>query len=229
MRIPAKSLAAALVLGPAPTFAQGVTTEGLQRALQQRDAVIATLEKRIAALEAASPSSSTPTQAVAQAPSPPQVAYSTDSRATDEELQALNRGLVQQGLLLLTKGALEISPSLSYSHSQVQGLVLVDTPEGISIVSDQRRRQDGLEGAVGVRYGLPRRSQFQVRVPYSWRRDESAIGDGTRVINDDTHIGDIELELSHQFIREDHAWPGVIAAIAWRIPTGRDAFAAPAA
>jgi len=144
-------------------------------------------------------------------------------------LQALSRGLVQQGLLVLPKGQFEVAPSLSYSHSQKQGLVLVDTPEGISTVASQRQRQDALEGALTVRYGLPWRSQIQLRVPYSWRRDESALGDGTVVKYHDTHIGDIEVELAHQLVREGHGFPGITAAVSWRIPTGRDVFHAASA
>ena len=224
-------LVAASVAVPVSVHAQAVTIEQMQQALRERDATIAALEKRIAALEATSAAPASPaSSAVAPSPAAYAQASGLQGRAGDEEeLQALTRGLVQQGLLLLPSGALELVPSLGYSHSQVQGLVLVDTPEGISIVSDQRRREDSLEAALSVRYGLPWRSQIQVRVPYSWKRDEAAIGDGTRVVNDDTHIGDIEVELAHQLITESHGLPGMIAAVSWRIPTGRDAFAAPAA
>ena len=38
---------------------------------------------------------------------------------------------------------LEVVPALAFSHSQQQGLVLVDTPEGISTVASQRRRAAG--------------------------------------------------------------------------------------
>jgi hypothetical protein len=138
--------------------------------------------------------------------------------------QALSRGLVERGLLLLPKGSLELSPSIAYSHTQSQGLVLVDTPEGISTVSDQRLRNDGLEWALTGRVGLPWRSQLQIRVPYDWKRNASALGDGTEVVNSATHLGDVELELSHQFLVEKGGLPDLIGAVSWRFPTGSDPF-----
>jgi hypothetical protein len=204
-----------------------VTVERLQEALRQRDETIAALEKRVAALEATSSTATLP--AIQSSPAAAAGLGVAPANGGDEELQALSRGLVQQGLLVLPKGTFEVSPSLAYSHSQEQGLVLVDTPEGISVVSDQRRRQDALEAAITARYGLPWNSQIQLRVPYAWRRDESALGDGTQVKNSDTHIGDVEIELAHQLVTERHGMPGITAAVAWRIPTGSDAFNAPRA
>jgi outer membrane putative beta-barrel porin/alpha-amylase len=228
MRTLALGVLGATLIGSAPVYAQAVTVEQLQAALRERDETISALEKRIAALEAASRSGATAAVAPAAA-APAQFAPSQAADRGEEELQALSRGLVQQGLLVLPKGQFEVAPGLSYSHSQKQGLVLVDTPEGISIVSSQRQQQDALEGAMTVRYGLPWRSQIQLRVPYSWRHEESALGDGTVVRNHDTHIGDIEVELAHQLVREGHGLPGITAAVAWRIPTGRDVFHAASA
>ena len=211
-----------------PAQARPVTVEELQQALGERDKVIAMLRQRVEALEAAS--AAKPAALAEAAASPAAAARPEQSSATtedDSQLQALSRGLVQQGLLLLPRGGLEVSPSVAYSHSQQQGLVLVDSPEGISIVSDQRRRFDAVEAAMTVRYGLPWRSQIQLRVPYSWRRDVAALGDGSHVSHSDTHVGDVELELAHQLIREDHGLPGVIAAVSWKFPTGRDPFDAP--
>ena len=227
------SLATAAI-DAAPARAQSVTVADLQAALRQRDDTIAALERRIAALEAASsPATAVTTAAAATAPPPNFAAPASPAGGTatgdDEQLQALSRGLVQQGLLVLPKGSFEVAPSLAYSHSQDQGLVLVDTPEGISVVSDQRHRQDALEGALTARYGLPWNSQIQLHVPFSWRRDEAALGDGTEIDNSDTHIGDIEVELAHQLVTERHGMPGITAAVAWRIPTGNDAFRAPTA
>lgn len=228
MRTLVLSILGATLIGAAPVHAQAVSVEQLQSALRERDATISALEKRIAALEAASRSGATAPTGL-EAAAPPQLNPSPGADRGDEELQALSRGLVQQGLLVLPKGQFEVAPSLSYSHSQKQGLVLVDTPEGISIVSSQRQRQDAFDGALTLRYGLPWRSQIQLRVPYSWRHAESALGDGTVVKNHDTHIGDIEVELAHQLVREGHGWPGLTAAVSWRIPTGRDVFHAASA
>jgi hypothetical protein len=144
-------------------------------------------------------------------------------------LQALSRGLVERGLLLLAPWSVEASPSLTYTHSQIQGLALVDTPQGISTVDSQRQRDDGAEAAVSVRVGLPWRSQVLISVPFDWKREASALGDGTEVSHSDTHLGDIQLELSHQFLVENGWRPDIIAAVSWRAPTGRDPYKAPIA
>lgn len=214
----------------APTLAQPLTREALETALAQRDQVIAGLEKRIAALEAAREApqaAATPaTGAIAAAPAgtaTPDTAGGGDDEAA---LQALSRGLVQRGLLLLSPWSVEVSPSFAYSHSQQQGLTLVDTPEGISTVDGQRRRDDSVDASLSARVGLPWRSQLQVTLPFDWRRDSSALGDGTLVTHSDTHLGDVQLELSHQFLVENGWRPDLIAAVSWRAPTGRDPYKA---
>ncbi|HEX7760811.1 MAG TPA: hypothetical protein VF459_14995 [Caulobacteraceae bacterium] len=223
-----------------PALCQPLTRDELETALKQRDQEIAALEKRIAALEAerggeamaagkgvaaaAVGASDGPVVAAAA----PGVSGGGEAELDDTALQALSRGLVERGALLLPKWGLEVSPSLAYSHSQKQGLVLVDTPEGISTVSDQRLRDDGLQGQLAVRLGLPWRSQLEVRVPFDWKRTASALGDGSEVRHSDSHLGDVELELSHQFLVENGWRPDLIGAVSWRFPTGRDPFSVPA-
>jgi hypothetical protein len=215
-------------------FAQPLSQEELEAALHQRDEKIDALEKRLAALEA---ERSMPSAGAVQAAPPgagptgaPVAQASTEPAAPDETaLQALSRGLVERGALLLPRGSFEVVPSFAFSHSQKQGLVLVDTPEGISIVSDQRQRDDALQGQFAARYGLPWRSQIEVRAPYVWKREASALGDGSEVVHSDSHVGDLTLELSHQFLVEGGAWPDIIGAVSWRFPTGRDPYRAPIA
>jgi hypothetical protein len=228
IRLAVLIMAAGVAVAPAPpASAQPVTTEDLQAALRQRDNVIAALEKRIAALEAQRNAATMPTTmgAMISAPTTPSTATSGGKPDDDEvALQALSRGLVERGVLLLPRGGFEISTGVTYSHTLKQGLVLVDTPEGISTVSDQRQRNDGLELAATARLGLPWRSQLQVRVPFSWKQQASALGDGTQISDDETHLGDVELELSHQFLLENGARPALIGAVSWRFPTGSDPF-----
>ena len=216
----------AAVAMAAPAMAQSVTTEQLLQALRQRDQEIAALEKRIAALEGQQAAKGAK---VAEAAPPVAAATSTAVQGIspgDDEgaLQALSRGLVVRGALLLPKGSFELSPGITYSHSQKQGLVLVDTPQGISTVSDQRLRDDSLEFATAARLGLPWRSQLQVRVPFDWKREASSLGDGTEVSHHATHLGDVDVELSHQFLVEKGSLPALIGAVSWRFPTGQDPF-----
>ena len=239
MKQPLALAIASLALAPATTaLAQPLTREELKAALAQRDQQIAAMEKRIAALEAEHARVAAPTPIQTAANPPPAVAPSaatvanaaeTGTANDDVALQALSRGLVQRGLLLLAPWSFELTPSLSYSHSQTQGLTLVDTAQGVSIVDSQRRRDDDAEAGLSGRLGLPWRSQIQVTVPFDWRRDEAALGDGTDVAHSQTHLGDIQVELSHQFLVEKGWIPDLIGAVAWRAPTGRSLYQVPVA
>jgi hypothetical protein len=226
-------LAAAISLAAAGSaLAQPLTREDLEKALAQRDQEIAALEKRIAVLEserATTTRTADPAIATAPAPSAGTAKVAAAEPATNDstELQALSRGLVQRGLLLLPPWSVEVAPGVSYSHSQVQGLVLVQTPEGISTVSDQRLRDDGIEPLISARVGLPWRSQIQVSVPFDWKRDSSALGDGTEVTHSAAHIGDVQVELSHQFLTESGWRPDLVGGVTWRAPTGLDPYKAP--
>src|SRR6185312_8984947 len=142
----------------------------------------------------------------------------------DEQLRALSRGLVERGLQLLPKWSVEVSPSVAYSFTQTQGLVLVQTPEGIATVDDQRQRDDAIEGAFTARVGLPWSSQLQVSVPVDWRREDSALGDGTTVAHQAAGLGDVQVELSHQFLTESGWRPDLIGAVSARFPTGSDPY-----
>ena len=194
--------AGAALIAAAPAFAQPLTRQELEAALKERDAQIELLEKRVAALEAehgasaaASQTAQNPssaggdatagpvatTSAAASGPQGAAGGVAASAPGDEDQLRALSRGLVERGLQLLPKGSVEVSPSVAYSHSQIQGLVLVQTPEGISTVDDQRQRDDFVEGALTARVGLPWRSQFQMIVPVDWRREDFALGDGTTV------------------------------------------------
>jgi hypothetical protein len=215
-----------------------LTRAELEAALRARDAEIAALEKRVAALEAGAPLAtaggaprSTPAGVVQAAGSPGATAAAHGAGAQtasvggdDEQLRALSRGLVERGLQLLPKGSVEVSPSVAYTFTQTQGLVLVQTPEGISTVDDQRQRDDDIEGAFTARVGLPWKSQLQVSVPVDWRREDSALGDGTTVAHQASGLGDVQVELSHQFLTESGWRPDLIGAVSGRFPTGSDPY-----
>jgi hypothetical protein len=211
-------LTMALVAGLAasPAIAQELSREDLLQALKQRDAAIAALEKRVAALET--------TASTAPAPSP--VAAVAQAAAGDEDagLQAISRGLIERGALLLPTGSVELISTLSYSNTIKQGLALVDTPEGISTVTDERARDDGVQAILGARLGLPWRSQLDIKVPYGWMGESQALGDGTRKSRSSTGVGDVELDLSHQFLTEGRHRPDLIGALTFRFPTGGDPF-----
>lgn len=222
-RSAAVAIAVAAIAAAGPVFGQSLSREDLLAALKQRDQAIAALEKRIEALEAERPA---PTAApiALLAPRGPDPAPGGAGAAADDDaaLQAISRGLIERGALVLPPWSGEITPSLAYSHSIKEGLVLVDTPEGISTVTDQRLRDDSVQATLALRVGLPWRSQLEVRVPYGWRGEASSLGDGSHKTLSAAGVGDAEIELSRQFLREGRWAPDLIGAIGWRFPTGAD-------
>jgi len=216
-------LAAIACVAAGPAFGQSLSREDLLQALKQRDEAIAALEKRIAALEVEHPAPAASPIALL-APHSQEAAQGGSAAGVDDDaaLQAISRGLVERGAVVLPPWSAEITPSLAYNHSIKQGLVLVDTPEGISTVTDQRLRDDGLQAMVGLRLGLPWRSQIEVRVPYGWRGEASSLGDGSHKTLSAFGVGDAEIELSHQFLSEGRWRPDLVGALTWRFPTGAD-------
>ena len=221
-------LALAAAAAASSAQAQPLSREELIEALRARDQVIADLQKRVTTLErerAAPPAGSAAAPAVQTLPEPARSAAPTASPDDDDAaLQALSRTLVQRGGLLLPRWRVEFIPTLAYTDREVQGLALAPSPEGIPVVNDQRLRDDQLRAVAALRLGLPWSSQIEVRMPYTWLRQSRALGDGSHSENEGSGIGDVELELSHQFLRESERWPDLVGAVAWRFPTGRDPF-----
>ena len=220
------ALAGLLAAGPACAQAQSQAQshDDLVEALRLRDQAIASLERRVAALEAERHAPPPPIAQLDPAANP--AAQPTAASQTEDEaaLEALSRGLVQRGALVMPKWGLEAVPALAYSHSTTQGLTLVDTPSGVSTVDSQRLSDDSLRGDLGLRLGLPWRSQIQLQLPYDWARESSALGDGSHRTTTASDLGDVEVELSHQFLVERGWRPDLVGAASWRFPTGRDPF-----
>jgi hypothetical protein len=82
--------------------------------------------------------------------------------------------------------------------------------------------------ALTVRYGMLNRLQFQVRVPFLYRRDEELLAVGTseqqRRTTDGLGLSDIEATASWQALIGRRALPGVVLRLRGRFPTGRDPF-----
>ena len=79
-----------------------------------------------------SPTSATSSR-IARAPSAPNPASSGEE--DDARLEALSQSLLQRGGLVLSPWKFEVIPSVAYSNRIVQGLALVQTPEGTSTIS----------------------------------------------------------------------------------------------
>jgi hypothetical protein len=149
-------------------------------------------------------------------------AGSEDQREGDPQLDALNRVLVEKGGVLLPSWTLELQPELVYSYKGANGLMIVEQ-NGVRSVRAHEADRDKLETAITARLGLPWSSQAELRVPYL-RVSENA-SDGVRSTGrSEFGLGDVELALAHQFLREDGWVPDLLGELRWSLPTGEDSF-----
>jgi hypothetical protein len=140
----------------------------------------------------------------------------------DPQLDALNRVLVEKGGVLLPAWTFEVQPELLYSYKGSNGLLIVER-DGARSVAAHDADLDRLETAVTARLGLPWRSQAEVRVPYLRVSEDTSDGlDGES--RGQGGLGDVELSLSRQFLREDGRLPDLVGEVRWRVPTGDDPF-----
>ncbi len=142
--------------------------------------------------------------------------------ARDPELDALNRVLVETGGLLLSPWTVELQPEIKYAYKGANGLLILDQG-GQRQVLAHSADLTRLEGALTARIGLPWRSQAEIRVPYLHVSEESSFGNESSR-NDEHGLGDIEIGLSHQLLRENGWVPDLIAELRYRAPTGDDSF-----
>lgn len=185
-----RSISAAVIAGSAlaaPVLAQSQTDELTQsellQALDERDAIIGDLLRRVEALEGAAGQrtaeparTSAPPQAPASAaaetatpaPAPPQASISAAAAVeapdpsepgrvvADEDAaeRALERSLVETGALLLEPGQVEVTPGVTYSYSEADAVVALDDGGPIA-AGRQVLRQETLQAELDLRFGLP--------------------------------------------------------------------------
>jgi hypothetical protein len=242
-------VAGSVVFGAAPAPAQAPTIEQLQRQLEQRDAAISDLLRRVEELErrvpATAPSPRSPARpAAVEAPEPPAApepevraegeerdegqevagaapgAFEVDEEAAD---RALERTLVQAGALLLPFGTLEVEPRFGYTRRQDDAPVIL-TQDGMQFLVEEEVRRDDVEAGVTFRLGLPLDSQLTVDLPYSYERVSTA--DRARFAGlrerTDSAVGldDVTLIFSKTLLREDGPLPNLFGNLIWDTDTG---------
>ncbi len=146
-----------------------------------------------------------------------------DDEAADPTLDALNRVLVEGGGLLLPPWTVELQPEGRYSYKGANGL-LITQQNGQNTVVAHSADVTKYEAALTGRMGLPWRSQVELRVPYTHVSEESSVGANSSDSSSSHGLGDIEVGLSHQFLRESGWIPDTIGEIRYRAPTGDDNF-----
>ena len=146
-----------------------------------------------------------------------------EDASADPELLALNRVLVEAGGLLLPTWGLEISPEVVYEYSGSYGLLVIDGAGGQQAMA-QQVRSNSLQLATTLRVGLPWDSQAEVRVPYDFNWRESSLMGQESDQSNGNGIGDVELGVSHQFLREGRWWPDLLGEVRWKTDTGKSTF-----
>lgn len=204
----------------------------LNTALEERDAVILELLGRVQALEELLQADSPPP--AARAPERAELAAATLS--AKEELDevdrlaqsALERTLIESGGLLLPAGTLEIQPGFSYSLSAVNTVdidcLLIADILCIGDINSKRLRRESYVADMTFRLGLPWDMQLDARVPYSREKSNAVFGNGESDRVTVHELGDIELALSGQLLREQGWKPSILGDLRWKGRSGGDPF-----
>ena len=171
---------------------------------------------------------SAPRAARAPAPAPPGAAPSAapgyvavDPAAAE---RALERTLVETGVLLLPKGQAEITPSIGYSYEEIGPSLLFDGAG--RAVADDRLRRDTLSASLGARIGLPFDAQLELGLPYRYVSDSDAIRLAAGRIEDNrdgSGLGDLSIGLAKTLLRESGWIPDLVGRVTWDTATGKRA------
>jgi hypothetical protein len=237
---------ALLAAGGATALAQatpeGPTVGDLKQELEQRDAIISDLLRRVEELErsmskagiapetprdqAAPPAPAAPVQEpagttpaeVAEPAAPGQ--FEVDEDAVE---RALERTLVQTGALLLPPGKIEVEPSFSYTRREDDAPTFV-FQDGSTFAGETERRRDEFEAGLAMRLGLPFDSQLELNIPYRYVDQSSvtSIGFGAQdeTSGSGSAFGDVSVGLAHTLLRERGWLPDLVGRVRWDTDTG---------
>lgn len=156
----------------------------------------------------------------------------TDSEDRPQSDKAVDQLLLDQGGVLLPPGKFQIEPSIDYTsissdRVNISGFSIFNAIVIGSIRVDDVNR-DIITGALTARYGLARRMQVDVRVPYVYRNDTETTGIGTGDATErritGNGLGDVGLTLSWQPFAAQGWRPATIFRVQAEFPTGKSAF-----
>lgn len=175
------------------------------------------------------PEDATDTSAIAEAdPLPP--ALNEDQRREQEQLirSSFERTLIDKGGLLLPPGTVEISPSFSYTHSSSDNIVIDGfTILPILVIGDifsERIRRQSVQSTISIRAGMANDFQAEIRIPYGYQHLSRLSADNEETNTDAHGLGDIDLTLSHQFLRGTGRMPDIVGGVTWKTTTGGSPF-----
>ena len=166
--------------------------------------------------------------AQAQAPAPEQAQaepaaaapgqFEVDPEAID---RALERTLVEAGVLLLPFGKAEVRPAFSYTRREADSFVLLTDIEGDQITGRSEVERNLFDLNLGLRVGLPLDSQLELQLPYRIvEESRSRFPDLAERTNTGSGLGDISIGLAKTLLMEGPWWPDLIARLTWDTASG---------
>jgi hypothetical protein len=144
----------------------------------------------------------------------------------EEEIdRALERTLVQTGVLLLPMGQAEVEPFLSYTRRETDApaLALID---GVPAGAEIEVRRNEIVSGLSLRFGLPFDSQVEFNLPYRFV-DQSTVtkvdfGERSETDHFGYGQGDLSIGVAKTLVRENgNWWPDLIGRFTWDTDTGK--------
>ncbi|TVP60531.1 MAG: hypothetical protein EA349_01215 [Halomonadaceae bacterium] len=137
--------------------------------------------------------------------------------------------------LLTPSGRWVLEPSLSYVHSSsldvaIEGFTIIPAI-AVGLIDVSETERDTFTAAVGLRYGISRRFEAGIRVPYVYREQQVRRRDilqesSTEQLtgSDGYGLGDLEASVHYQFNVADKGRPFFIGNLKVKSRTGKDPF-----
>ena len=213
---------------PTAVLAQGETpvpTDETGQLIQQMIERIDRLEHRIRELESNPTPAPMPSSAVTALPE-----LSEQQRREQERLvrTAFQQTLIERSGLLLPAGTVDLEPSLVYTHSSSDNIVIDGfTVLPVLVVGDiisERIKRNQVTAALTGRIGLPWDSQLDIRIPYSFVEERRFTADNEDTSDSSLGAGDISIGLSHQLIYGQGGSPDILGSLRWKTTSGRGPF-----
>lgn len=235
------------------------TIQRLLAELEKRDLAILDLKRRVTELEARTRSLPAPTapttwqgtlphgaESATLPPSPQQAATSRPAKTktahpdtaapgrfeVDEEAadRALERTLVQSGVLLLPAGQGEIQPSLEYARNESVLEPRLTLPSTLGsherLVLSERRRRNTFTGDIALRFGLPFDAQVEFGIPYYHVEQSNVLAGGPggpeEISRTGSGFGDFRIGLAKTLVQEDGWFPDLVARATWDMGNGAE-------
>jgi len=148
--------------------------------------------------------------------------FEVDPDAVD---RALERTLVEQGVLLLPWGQAQMEPSFSYTRDVTDAPSFV-TENGTTFVGEVQVRRNEYTTGQNLRVGLPFDAQAEISVPYRYvdQSTVTEVGFGARRKSSSSGygFGDISVGLAKTLLRENGGWwPDLVGRVRWDTDTGK--------